>query len=62
MVGLWFSPSTPVSSTKKTDRKDITEILLTVALNTGFQAGPYFPNFPYFLTAALIFFIKASKS
>jgi hypothetical protein len=21
----------------------------------GFQAGPYFPNFPYFLTAALIF-------
>lgn len=28
----------------------------------GFQAGPYFPNFPYFLTAALIFLIKASKS
>jgi hypothetical protein len=27
-----------------------------------FQAGPYFPNFPYFLTAALIFLIKASKS
>jgi len=22
--------------------------------STGFQAGPYFPNFPYFLTAALL--------
>jgi hypothetical protein len=32
------------------------------SLNTGFQAGPYFPNFPYFLTAALIFLITASKS
>ena len=32
--GLWFSPSTPVSSTNKTDRHDITEILLEVALNT----------------------------
>jgi len=29
--GLWFSP---VSSTNKTDRHDITEILLKVALNT----------------------------
>jgi hypothetical protein len=29
-----FYPSTPVSSTKKTDRHDITEILLKVALNT----------------------------
>jgi uncharacterized membrane protein len=26
--------------------------------NTGFQADPFFPNFPYFLTAALIFLIK----
>jgi hypothetical protein len=32
--GRWFSPSTPVSSTNKTDRHDITEILLKVALNT----------------------------
>jgi hypothetical protein len=30
----WFSPCTPVSSTNKTDRHDITEILLKVALNT----------------------------
>ena len=31
---VWFSPGTPVSSTNKTDRNDITEILLKVALNT----------------------------
>jgi len=30
----WFSPGPPVSSTYKTDRNDITEILLKVALNT----------------------------
>ena len=33
-AGRWFSPGTPVSSTSKTDRHDITEILLKVALNT----------------------------
>jgi hypothetical protein len=33
-TGLWFSPGTPVSSTSKTDRHDITEILLKVVLNT----------------------------
>jgi len=32
-VGRFFS-ATPVSSTNKTDRHDITEILLKVALNT----------------------------
>jgi len=30
----WFSPGLPVSSINKTDRHDITEILLKVALNT----------------------------
>jgi hypothetical protein len=35
----WFSPNTPVSSTNKTDRHDITEILLKVALNT---INPFF--------------------
>ena len=30
----WFSLGTPVSSTNKTDRRDMTEILLKVALNT----------------------------
>ena len=32
--GRWFTPGTSVSSTNKTDRHDITEILLKVALNT----------------------------
>ena len=31
-TGRWFSPGTPVSSTNKTDRHDMTEILLRVAL------------------------------
>ena len=30
----WFSPGTPASSTTKTGRHDITEILLKMALNT----------------------------
>jgi hypothetical protein len=33
-TGQWFSPGIPVSSTNKTDRHDMTEILLKVALNT----------------------------
>jgi len=33
VVGQWFSLSTPVSSTTKSDCHDITEILLKVALN-----------------------------
>ena len=32
--GLWFFPGTPASSTTKTGRHDIAEILLNVALNT----------------------------
>jgi hypothetical protein len=32
--GRWFSPGIPVSSTTKTGRQDIAEILLKVALNT----------------------------
>ena len=36
----WFSPSTPVSSTNKTNRHDIIEILLKVALNTINQTKP----------------------
>jgi hypothetical protein len=34
VTGQWFSPGPPVSSTNKTDRHDIAEILLKVALNT----------------------------
>ena len=32
--GQWFSPDSPASSTTKTGRHDIAEILLKVALNT----------------------------
>jgi hypothetical protein len=32
--GRWFSSGTPASSTTKTGRHDIAEILLKVALNT----------------------------
>jgi hypothetical protein len=32
--GRWFSPGIPASSTTKTGRHDIAEILLEVALNT----------------------------
>ena len=35
--GRWFSPGTPASSTTKTGRHDIVEILLKVTLNTKNQ-------------------------
>jgi hypothetical protein len=35
--GRWFSPGTPASSTTKTGRHDIAEVLLKVALNTKNQ-------------------------
>ena len=35
--GRWFSPGTPASSTTKTGRHDIAEILLKVALSTRNQ-------------------------
>jgi hypothetical protein len=41
MTSRWFSPGTLVSSTNKTDRHDITEILLKVALNTINQTKPF---------------------
>ena len=36
-----FLPGTPLSSTNKTDRRDITEILLKLALDTKNQIKPY---------------------
>jgi len=36
--GRWFSPGIPASSTTKTGRHDIAEILLKVALNTKNQS------------------------
>jgi hypothetical protein len=35
--GRWFSPGTPASSTTKTGRHDIAEILLKVALSTKYH-------------------------
>jgi hypothetical protein len=37
--GWWFSPGTPASSTTKTGRHDIAEILPKVALNTKYKMG-----------------------
>jgi hypothetical protein len=39
-TGRWFSPGTPVFSTKKSDLYDIAEIVLKVALNTIKQTNP----------------------
>jgi len=44
-TGRWFSPGTPVSSINKTDRHDINEILLKVALNTINQTKPHIMAF-----------------
>ena len=40
MAGRWFSQDTRVTSTKKSDHHDITEILLKVVLNTINQIKP----------------------
>jgi hypothetical protein len=40
-AGRWFSPGTPVSSTNKTDRHDIAEILIKVAIYTISLPHPY---------------------
>ena len=39
-TGRWISPVLGFSSTHKTDRHDITEILLKMALNTMYQTKP----------------------
>jgi hypothetical protein len=51
--GRWFIPGIPASSTTKTGRHDIAEILLEVALSTinhVFNA----PFYPYITHAALV--------
>ena len=40
--GRWFSPGTPASSTTKTGRHYIAEILLKVSLNTKNQSNKSF--------------------
>ena len=39
--GRWFSPGNPASSSTKSGRHDIAEILLKVALNTKIQIHNY---------------------
>ena len=50
-TGRWFFPAFPVSFTNKTDRHDITEILLKVALNPLNQTKP---NVLYFSVFRLV--------
>jgi len=52
-AGRWFSPCTLVSSTNKSDRHDITEILLKVALNTITKPNQTKPNNKYRLSYKL---------
>jgi hypothetical protein len=53
--GWWFSSGTPASSTTKTSRHDIAEILLKVALNTKNQ-NQFVDNcnFVFFLLAIVL--------
>jgi hypothetical protein len=41
VTGRWFTPGDPVSFTNKTDRPDISEVLLKVALNTIKQTNKH---------------------
>ena len=54
VTGWWFSPGTPVSSTNKTDRHNIAEILLKVVLNTMNQTKPNKTNINKTITSSLI--------
>jgi hypothetical protein len=45
--GKWFFPGTPASSTTKTGRHDIAEILLKVALNTKNQINQNYGIFVF---------------
>ena len=53
--GQWFSPVTPASSTTKTGRHDIAEILLKVALNTKNQIITFsFPDLHLYIFFIII--------
>jgi hypothetical protein len=49
-IGRWFSPGTPITSTNKTDRHNVAEMLLKVALNAIHQTKP---ELPYAKTGSL---------
>ena len=46
-TGRWFPPGTPVSSTNKADRHDITDIWLKVALNSINHKPNYNPSLSF---------------
>jgi hypothetical protein len=54
--GRWFSPGTPASSTTKTGRHDIGEILLKVALKTKNQIIIYILTTCYYDSIMIVFF------
>jgi hypothetical protein len=53
--GRWFSAGSPTSSTTKTGRHDIAEILLKVALNTKDHSINRFTDHDYKMIAEVIF-------
>jgi hypothetical protein len=55
--GRWFSPGTPASSTTKTGRHDIAEMLLKVALNTKNQNWRYC----FYLQHHYVFNVKSTN-
>ena len=62
--GRWFSPGSPASSTTKTGRHDIAEILLKVALSTKKSINQYIANcfdHTQLHVATFILFIQTTK-
>ena len=55
----WFSPGTPVYSTNKTDRHDITEALLKVELNIKTLTPFWNNNLQHMLFIAIIIYLAA---
>jgi len=55
-TGRWCSPGTAVSSTNKTDRHDISEILLKVALSTIKQIKQHYTCFNFVIACRLYCF------
>jgi len=53
-AGWFFSPGTRISPTNKTDRHDITEIFLKVALNTITRTPTLLNNLDYLKTIEII--------